>query len=460
MLKLLPNIFLFFLLTNPLMLLSQLEGLDWVVDLTEEIIEETDLCERCTWVNPTISFVTLAGGEHIFLRYSCSTTESFARMYDLSGNLESECISRNGVSECGFGGNAFTIYTFADIITPLWNCTSGFDCEFALINNIDRKVPITVDDSRCAEGIKFLKAADVFTTYEWAGNDQTGNTATLEISEGGLYTLTVTDELGCTFDGEIEIPDIDKLVVNIKGPAQFCLGTDVALKTTNFTSYEWSTGDTDETMTTNQAGAYQVTVTNDQDCEGTASFLLENFDPLAVEIVADQTEIFEGNPVNVSVRTSSSTEDFIVEEWISNSRIACKDCLETTYFPRIDNELSVSVIDANGCQSMATFSILVEELPLEVYTPNIFRPNSASENNRFNLYGATNIERIESLSIFDRWGNQVYYTTNLLPNQIGEGWDGQTNGTNAPQGIYLFQFNVLFTNGEQKIIGGDVLLLR
>ncbi len=451
---------LFLLLVAPVTGQGQIDEADWIVQLTEEILEETDLCERCIWVNPTLSFVRFNAAEYVFLRYSCSTTESFARMYTLDGTLESECVSRNGISECGFGGNAFTIYTFADTILQLWNCTSGFECEFALENNIDLKVPITVDDSRCTEGIKILTAADDFTTYSWSGNGQTGNQTTLEITKGGLYTLTVTDEIGCTFDGEIDIPDIAKLEVNIKGPAQFCESTDVELKTANFASYQWSTGDTEETMITNQAGTYQVTVTNDQDCEGSASFLLENFDPLSIEIIADQAKVFEGNPVHVSISTSSNTQPFVVEEWRSNSRIVCDNCPETTYFPVIDNELSVSVIDANGCQNMATFSILVEALPLEVYTPNIFRPNSISENNRFNLYGATNIESIESLSIFDRWGNLVYNNTNISPNQIGEGWDGQTDGTDAPQGIYLFQFKVLFTNGEQKIIGGDVLLMR
>ena len=53
------------------------------------------------------SYVRFNAAEYIFLRYSCSTTESFARMYTLDGTLESECVSRNGVSECGFGGNAF-----------------------------------------------------------------------------------------------------------------------------------------------------------------------------------------------------------------------------------------------------------------------------------------------------------------------------------------------------------------
>lgn len=459
MLKYFPKIFFFILLVNPLSLLGQLEGLNWVVDLTEEILEETDLCERCTWVNPTISFVTLADGEHIFLRYSCSTTESFARMYDLSGNLESECISRNGVSECGFGGNAFTIYTFADTILQLWNCTSGFDCEFALINNIDRKVPITIDDSKCAEGIKTLKVSTEFQTYQWSGGD-TSNGPSIEISEGGIYSVTVTDEDDCPFDGRVEVPDISKLEVKIKGPTEFCSGTEVELKTANFKSYKWSNGTTDASTIVSQSGTYELTVTNDQDCEGTASFTIDNFLSLPLEIVGDKPEVFEGNPVAISLDNPQVQSAITTYEWISNGRLSCKDCPETTYFPLIDNELFLTIVDANGCEQQTSFSMLVEPLPLEIFAPNIFKPTSATGNNHFTIHGGANIERIELLTIFDRWGNQVFTKKDFLPNQLTEGWNGRMNGTIAQQDIYLFQSIILFVNGEQKTISGDFLLLR
>jgi len=461
MLKYLPKIFLFFLWMNPILLFGQLEGLNWIVDLTEEVVEETDLCERCTWVNPTISFVTLAGGEHIFLRYSCSTTESFARMYDLNGNLESECISRNGISECGFGGNAFTIYTFADTILELWNCTTGFDCDFALINGIDRKVPITVDDSRCAEGVKTLQVSNQFQSYEWSGNNiMNNNQANLEIREGGVYSVSVTDEDGCEFDGRVEIPDINKLEVNIKGPAQFCDGTEVELRTANFKSYEWSTGGAAATTFANQAGTYQLTVTNEQDCEGTASFALENFETLPLEIIGDSPEVFEGNPVMVSLSNSTDHNSILTYEWTSNSRVECKTCHETTYFPLIDNELTLTIIDINSCEQQATFAMSVKELPLEVYVPNIFTPNSITGNDHFTIHGSASIERIEALTIFDRWGNQVFTKKDILPNQLSEGWNGRTNGTPAPQDIYIFQSIIVFVNGTEKTISGDFLLLR
>lgn len=446
----------------PLSLLGQEDAsLGWIKELAKEVQEETDLCERCTWIPPAISEIAFNNQVFYFLRYGCSTTESVARMYDPDGTFLGECKSNDDDFVCNPADvDAFLTYTFANKITVLWSCDTGFDCAFALANDIEPEVPIVVNDNRCVEGIKTLQVSDKFVTYEWGGGDEINTTAILEVTKGGLYSVTVTDEMDCIFNGEIDIPDITKLDVIIKGSAKFCLGTEVALKTTTFQSYQWSSGEKGATIIANQAGRYAVTVTNEQGCEGVTSFLLENFVPLPIEIIADQSKVFEGDPVNISVNTPTSNQPIIVAEWTSNSRIACKNCLETIYFPKIDNELEVSIVDENGCKSTATFFMLVKELALEVYTPNIFRPNNSAENNRFTLYSGANVEKVESLTIFDRWGNLIYSKKNFLPNQMGEGWNGQMNGTDVKQDVYLFQFEVLFTNGERKIVGGDILLLR
>ena len=444
----------------PFLLSAQTYQKDWVIQLAEEIVEETDFCERCTWVNPTLSEVDFGGERYIFLRYSCSSNESFARMYDLEGTVISECLSVSGMNNCGLGGNAFTIYTFADAILPFWNCSTGFECDFATANNLDREVPIMVDDSRCTEGVKILRAADEFVTYNWEGATIVGNESTLEITEGGTYFITVTDDQGCTFDGEIDIPAIDKLSVKIKGTDQFCAGTNTELFTSGFQSYQWSTGSTDSITTVMEAGTYQVTVTDNQNCEGIANFLLDNYEESAIQIIADLPKVTEGNPVTVFVNNSSTNQPFVTYEWTGNGIITCDDCPSTQYFPQVDNLLNVKVLDGNGCATTASFSMIVETLPAAVYIPNIFRPTSALGNDRLTLLGGPNIQIVESLSIFDRWGNQVFLKEQFLPNDPLAGWDGTFNGELANQDVYTFQAIVLFFNNEQKVFAGDVLLIR
>ena len=448
-------------LSLPITVLSQAPDLGWIVELTEEIVNETDLCERCTWVNPTITKVLSGGGEtYYFLRYSCSTSESFARMYDVNGSIVGECASKNGTSDCGFGFNAFTVYTFADDIQFLWNCTTDFDCEFALENNIERTVPIAIDDSRCVEGIKILRVSEEFSDYNWQGENKTGTQAALVVDTGGTYFVTVADATGCTLEGQVNIPDIQALDVKIKGASTICASTSATLTTTNFQSYQWSTASTEPSIVATQAGIYEVTVTNEQNCQGSASFTLDYFEPIDLSIGTTASTVEEGDSTNVFVETSPNTLPIIAYEWQSELSVACKDCSATSYLPQAGIPIQVSVTDAEGCLHTAMLSIEVKKRPLDLYAPNVFMPNSFGNNSIFTIYGASNVQTIETLTIFDRWGNQVFSNANFPPNQLVAGWDGRSNGQNSVSDVYVFWARALFTNGEKKMIEGDVLLLR
>ncbi len=448
-----------FLLLSPSMVFGQGEEIAWIVALAEEIVEETDLCERCTWVNPTISKVYSGSRLNYFLRYSCSISESVSIMYDVAGNELGNCITRGGSSTCE-GSDAFTIYTFSDSTTTLWNCTSGFDCLFALENNVLQEVPIFVDDSRCVEGIKILKVSDDFQTYNWAGNNIMGDQSSLIVDDGGMYTVTVTDVNGCIIEGAIDIPDISKLNVDIKGPDKFCQNTVSELKTTNFVSYRWSTGSTDPQIMIAEAGNYSITVTNEQDCEGSASFLIDHFATAELTILTDETSIKEGETIFVSFEASNNTPFITSYEWSGLGALSCNSCEATDYTPISSTNLQLVTIDENGCNSTSTLAITVEELPLAIYAPNIITPGSTDLNSTFNLFGGVNLQTIASLKIFDRWGNLVYTSNNLLPSRMEGGWNGYVNGSIANQGVYLFIAKVVFLNGKEEQIEGDFLLLR
>lgn len=451
---------LFFFGYCPIVLTAQVTEPNWIVNLTEEILNETDLCERCQWVNPTLSYVEIREEKYIFLRYSCSTSDSYARMYDLSGNKVGECLSINGVSDCGFGGNAFTIYTFADTILPIWNCEKGFDCTFALENGVEQKVPIRIDDSRCTEGIKILRASPEFITYEWQGENSTSSESSILIDQGGDYFLTVTDMDGCEFDGEITIPDIAKLDVKIKGANQICLGAETELKTTDFQSYAWSNGEMGASITANQAGEYSLTVTNDQDCQGTTSFLLENFPTLNSTIIAEPPTIKDGESVQLSVNNTTTDAFITAYEWTGVGRMDCDTCANITYFPPRTGTIQVTLMDNQGCLQSVSLLLEVVEQPLSVFAPNIFTPNSSNGNDKFTLFGGQNVESITEFSVFDRWGNQVFYQAGIPPNQTVFGWNGEYKGENAEQGVYLFQAVVVFTNGKKVMTSGELFLLR
>ncbi|MBL7704639.1 MAG: gliding motility-associated C-terminal domain-containing protein, partial [Taibaiella sp.] len=53
-------------------------------------------------------------------------------------------------------------------------------------------------------------------------------------------------------------------------------------------------------------------------------------------------------------------------------------------------------------------------------------------------------------------GEKVFFTNNTN----GRGWDGNLNGKAQPTGVYVYQINVTYRDGNTEKYTGDVTLLR
>ncbi len=96
-----------------------------------------------------------------------------------------------------------------------------------------------------------------------------------------------------------------------------------------------------------------------------------------------------------------------------------------------------------------------------VYVPNAFTPNNDNNNDIFKpsllyvLHEANDKYRQYEFWVFNRWGEIVFYTTDM-----NEGWSGITNGKHAPEGYYHYMIKVADINGVTHLYKGEVLLLR
>ncbi len=89
--------------------------------------------------------------------------------------------------------------------------------------------------------------------------------------------------------------------------------------------------------------------------------------------------------------------------------------------------------------------------------PNVFSPNGDGINDYFfprgSLSGSLKTFR---MLVFNRWGQKVFASNETG----GRGWDGRLNGREQPDGVYVYQIEVTFTNGWQERYQGNVTLLR
>jgi gliding motility-associated-like protein len=89
-----------------------------------------------------------------------------------------------------------------------------------------------------------------------------------------------------------------------------------------------------------------------------------------------------------------------------------------------------------------------------IYFPGAFTPNGDFLNDVLKVPG-TNKNKLRHLSIYNRWGQLVFYTT-----KPGEGWDGKFKGILQPIGVYVYFLEMEGVSGEKLNQKGTVVLIR
>lgn len=124
-----------------------------------------------------------------------------------------------------------------------------------------------------------------------------------------------------------------------------------------------------------------------------------------------------------------------------------------------ENEITITVIDNNGCEAMQT--IIVNGVTPEIEIPNAFTPGNNDDVNDIFRPVITNAAdadaSIDEFRVYNRWGEMVYQ---FDPTSGEDGWDGNYNGELAPPGVYLYQIVFRLPNGETETRQGDVTLIR
>lgn len=92
-------------------------------------------------------------------------------------------------------------------------------------------------------------------------------------------------------------------------------------------------------------------------------------------------------------------------------------------------------------------------LPASLFLPSAFTPNGDGHNDTFFAY--QRFVNTGEMSIYDRWGNLIFETTNL-----GTGWDGTLGSKEAPTGTYTYRIVATNIQGGQVYKTGSVLLIR
>ncbi len=135
---------------------------------------------------------------------------------------------------------------------------------------------------------------------------------------------------------------------------------------------------------------------------------------------------------------------------------------DTTQTVRAENEgwYVAEVESQQGCVGIDSSYVVFKttnEL-INVYFPNAFTPNGDGENDEFKVVTPSANIAVFSLSIFNRWGAQIFHTSDIT-----QGWDGTYKGSDCPMESYVFKVSYNTSVQSNALVEsrmGTVMLIR
>ncbi|MBK8483859.1 MAG: gliding motility-associated C-terminal domain-containing protein [Saprospiraceae bacterium] len=191
-------------------------------------------------------------------------------------------------------------------------------------------------------------------------------------------------------------------------------------------------------------------------CDTVISYHLLIYEDVYVDLGQDLTlnqgEVFIFNPTHSS--------NVVSYKWSPVGGLSCVDCSSPEITATNDMTYFLEVSDKNGCTSLDSITIRFNEIKSDIYVPNAFSPNGDNINDIWMPILSDVQVKILSLSIYDRWGNEVFECVDKINNATQCGWNGMFDGKKCLPGVYVYHVYWKDPNGIFKNIVGDLTLMK
>ena len=253
-----------------------------------------------------------------------------------------------------------------------------------------------IDTVICNRNPPFILSTGIpgFNNYSYWSNGYSGETD--YIYNGGTYYVNVningSNSCIVTDTFHVSTGTITKPVI----PNVFECNTttaDVLDAGPGYTSYNWSTGATTESISVNTSGKYMVTVTNSQGCKITDTVKVSYSTSPKITVLKD-TSICNQQSLTADASYPGTTSYL----WNDGFNYPIHTINTGTYW--------VTYTLNTTCIASDTFNVSVKQVKYIDALPNIVTPNHDGLNDfiDFGVYLFPNLQ----LEIYDRWGKKIF----------------------------------------------------
>ncbi len=377
--------------------------------------------------------------------------------------------------------------------------------------------PLITGDTLICSGETTVLSTGTFSTYNWSNGGQT-QSISVSPTSNTTYTVSVTDTNGCSGTASVNVTVNPLPIVNISGSTSICNGQSTTLTATGGGSYQWSNGDNTASITVNPAvpTSYTVVVTNNSGCTDSATVNVSVFQQPTAQITGnsnmcsgqsytltasggnnylwntgDTTSTINvstsvdtvfivtvsngscsaSDTFNVTVSsnpTANAGTDVTINQtqtatltatgggtylWTPAAGLDCDTCATVNAKPTETTTYCVTVTDANSCRDSACVIVTLDFICGEIFVPTIFSPNDDGNNDNLCVLG--NCVQTLSFTIYSRWGEKVFETTD--PRIC---WDGTYKGKIMNTGAFVYVLEATLTDGTIVQEKGNFTLVR
>ena len=321
----------------------------------------------------------------------------------------------------------------------------------------------------------FASGAGPGGVYVWSPDKFISDTTIYDpfVKDTSFFTYKVvgTSSFGCV-DSNIAVNIVvyDSAHTSISNDTLICAGKTVQLVATCGPSgypvtYLWSPPDgldnadiADPMATPAATTVYTVTIVENP-CYTVKRDVTVSVEPLPVINVSGGTTIIAGDTVQLSAAVGNADTIFSWA-WTPGNTLSCDTCADPVATPTNTTTYTVTGTTRIGCPGEN--DVLIKVICVEasqVFVPNTFTPNGDGANDRFYMSGK-GLGLIRKMTVYNRWGEQVFETENINANDPGAGWDGTYKGQILQPDVFVYVFELYCETGVPFTLKGDISLVR
>jgi len=301
------------------------------------------------------------------------------------------------------------------------------------------------------------------TKYLWDNGKTTTTITTGAINADSLVSVTAYNSLGCA------VTIVDSVYLRIPPSAKanpvaiFCAGQPITLTasaqgTFQPFNYTWNTGQTGTSITIDPGpdSTTTYTVYASNGCIGSATTTAI---PNVPVLNACCSQILTNLADTTILVANGNSKTYLWQESPDKGSITCINpplCDSVRVIAPVSTSYTVIGTDSNGCQGEQVLLVDIDVPCFDVRIPNVITPNNPGP---LGLNGLFYIRTLNmsawSMTIYDRWGKEMFHSTDP-----GQYWTGTTEGGGkASDGVYYYIIDATCQQNSYKK-DGFVQLIR